>query len=145
MQQTVLYFSIWLLRFLLFPCSAFFFFSLFWGSSTSLPYATVKEKQTFPFLCREKPSSLLPCFFPVSFLYYSQKTLHFWAPDVCRLFPTPGNSLWHQLGCPTIPQFWHCVYLEIGSDTILAPPVSILSPVLLGILWRLHHMGMIHH
>ena len=74
----------------------------------SLPYATVKEKQLLSFLCREKPSSFLTSFLPVSLLYYSQKTLHFWAPNVCKLFPTPSNSL-TPAACSTISQFWHCV------------------------------------
>ena len=75
-------------------------------------------------------------FFPVSLLYYLHKTLYLWSSNV--YFPTPSNSLQHQLVSYNLIQFWHylpgdsirshrwrdqtpkfnsdTVYLELASD-----------------------------
>ena len=70
MQQTVLYSSIWLLSFLLFPCSAFFFFFHFFGEVPQVcPMPLLRRNRLFP-SCVEKSLVLsylvfLPCESPL--------------------------------------------------------------------------------
>lgn len=91
-QQTVLYSFIWFLIFLLFPCSiCIFFFSFFGEVPQVCPLPLLRKNRLLP-SCVEKSLILSYHVFLPSLLYYSQETLHFWAPDVCRLFPTSGNS-----------------------------------------------------
>ena len=47
------------------------------------------------FLCIRKNLSSFPL---VCLSYYSYRTLHFYSPEVCVVFPTLSSSLWHQLG-----------------------------------------------
>ena len=48
--------------------------------------------------------------------------------------PNTGASVLVELGCVTL-LVCRCVY-QLGST---------LNPILLGILWKLHHIGMINH
>lgn len=54
-------------------------------------------------------------FFPESLLYYSHKTLHFWSPNMWRLFPHQPISV-KPAGNSTIEFNSDAVYLELVSD-----------------------------
>ena len=74
----------------------------------------MKQRNSVFSLCSKKSSSslLCACFFPVSLLYSSHKTLHFWhfwSPNVGGVSPTTRRSLWHQLVHYNLTQFCHYV------------------------------------